>query len=186
MLNKIKITIFRIIMFFHNKFVALFNIMKTAILLSKMKEVGDNVHLHQPIWVSNPSKLILKGNLYIGPDAKIGSDGGVIVERNCSIAGGFVIYTYNHNYESKKKLPFDEKRIFKPVYIHSNVWIGFNVSIIPGVTIGEGAVVGMGSVVTKDVPPLAIVGGNPAKVIKYRDKKVYERLKKQKKFFKFV
>jgi len=49
-----------------------------------------------------------------------------------------------------------------------DVWIGRNALIKQGVTIGNGAVVGMGSVVTKDVAPYAIVGGNPAKLIRYR------------------
>ncbi len=53
-----------------------------------------------------------------------------------------------------------------PVTIGNKVWIGFNVIILKGVTIGEGAVVAAGSVVTKDVPPYAIVAGNPAKVVR--------------------
>ena len=54
-----------------------------------------------------------------------------------------------------------------PIVIKDKAWVGFNCIIMKGVTIGEGAVVGAGSVVTKDVPDYAIVGGNPAKVIKY-------------------
>jgi Acetyltransferase (isoleucine patch superfamily) len=54
-----------------------------------------------------------------------------------------------------------------PIVIKDKVWIGFNSIIIKGVTIGEGAVIGAGSVVTKDVPDYAVVGGNPAKVLKY-------------------
>lgn len=49
-----------------------------------------------------------------------------------------------------------------------DVWIGTNAIICSGVTIGQGAIIAAGAVVTKDVPPYAIVGGNPAKVIKYR------------------
>jgi len=54
--------------------------------------------------------------------------------------------------------------------IGNDVWIGENVIIKGGVKIGDGAIVGMGAVVTKDVPPYAIVGGVPAKVLKYRFK----------------
>lgn len=55
-----------------------------------------------------------------------------------------------------------------PVNIGNDVWIGDNVCIKNGITIGDGAVVAMGAVVTKNVPPYAIVGGVPARIIKYR------------------
>lgn len=54
----------------------------------------------------------------------------------------------------------------KPVHIGKNVWIGSNSTVLPGITIGENAVVGAGSVVTKDVPPMTVVAGNPARIIK--------------------
>jgi acetyltransferase-like isoleucine patch superfamily enzyme len=55
----------------------------------------------------------------------------------------------------------------KKIIIKNKAWIGFNSIILKGVTIGEGAVIGAGSVVTVDVPNFAVVGGNPAKIIKY-------------------
>jgi virginiamycin A acetyltransferase len=54
------------------------------------------------------------------------------------------------------------------IIIKNDVWIGVNCTILDGITIGNGAVIAAGSVVTKDVPAYAIVGGNPAKLIKYR------------------
>lgn len=58
--------------------------------------------------------------------------------------------------------------IVKKVCIGNDVWIGMRSIIMPGVKIGDGAVIGAGAIVTKDVPAFAIVGGVPAKVIKYR------------------
>lgn len=65
----------------------------------------------------------------------------------------------------EKNLDFDE---YKTITIGSDVWIGARTVILDGVTVGHGAVIAAGSVVTKDVPPYAIVGGVPAKIIKFR------------------
>ena len=54
------------------------------------------------------------------------------------------------------------------IVLDDDVWIGYNVTILSGVHIGQGAIVAAGAVVTKDVPPYAIIGGVPAKIIKYR------------------
>lgn len=80
-------------------------------------------------------------------------------------------------------LPFDEKVLISPVVIEENVWVASHAIILPGVTVGEGAVVAAGSVVTKSVPSCAVVGGNPAKVIKYRDRERYIKLKGSKRIF---
>lgn len=61
-------------------------------------------------------------------------------------------------------------RFEKPTKVGNDVWIGANVTILRGVTIGDGAVIGANSMVTKDVPPYAIVVGNPARIIKFRFK----------------
>ena len=92
-----------------------------------------------------------------------------------------MIITQNHNYEGEM-IPYDNTYIYKNVTIGECVWFGNRVIVTGNVTIGEGAIIAAGSVVCKDVPPLAIVGGNPAKVIKYRDKEHYYKLKAEGKF----
>ena len=67
--------------------------------------------------------------------------------------------------ESPRRLAADVPS--HPIRIARNVWIGFGACVLPGVRIGEGAVVGARSVVTEDVPPGAVVAGNPARVVRY-------------------
>jgi acetyltransferase-like isoleucine patch superfamily enzyme len=99
---------------------------------------------------------------------------GIQIGVHCKLASGLVIYTYNHVYDGNE-IPYESpgNDILKKVVIEDYVWICADVHICPGVRIGEGAVIGMGAVVTKDIPPLAVAGGCPAKVIKYRDKDKY-------------
>jgi len=78
-----------------------------------------------------------------------------------------VFQNVKHSGPKKKFSEFDFEGIKKTV-IGNDVWIGRRAIIKAGVTVGDGAVIGSGSVVTKDIPPYAIVGGVPAKVIKYR------------------
>jgi virginiamycin A acetyltransferase len=104
---------------------------------------------------------------------------GTEIGRYCSIAKNVYIYTRNHplNYKSShpfffnSRLKIVEKDLIPTtsIVVGNDVWIGVNVIILPSVSfIGDGAVIGAGSIVTKNVPPYAIVAGNPAKVIKYR------------------
>ena len=92
-----------------------------------------------------------------------------------------MIITQNHNYEGTK-IPYDNTYIKKTIHIGECVWFGNRVTVTGNINIGEGAIIAAGSVVCKDVPPLAIVGGNPARVIKYRDKDHYYKLKELRAF----
>ena len=74
-----------------------------------------------------------------------------------------ILATLNHNLDSNHRGDL----LAGAIHIGKNVWIGAHATILPGVAIGEGAVVAAGAVVTKDVPDHTVVGGVPAKVIKY-------------------
>lgn len=101
--------------------------------------------------------------LVIGNYCSIGNDVKFIVESEHPYKGlstyPFKVYNLGYKHEAKSK---------GDIVLKDDVWIGDNSIILSGVTIGQGAIIGAGSVVTKDVAPYAIVGGNPAKVIKYR------------------
>lgn len=115
-------------------------------------------------------------------NALIESSGGVYIGNYVHCGDNLTIFSSNHNYKNSTKIPYDELVIKQKVIIEDFVWIGANVSIVPGVTIREGSIIGMGAVITKDVPHYALVGGNPAKVIKYRNIELFNKLKEEKKF----
>lgn len=104
---------------------------------------------------------------------------GTVIGRYCSFAKHIHILSGNHPTQFKSLHPFfynPSLSVVDRLLIHrrslkvgNDVWVGQNAIILPSVTeIGDGAVVGAGSVVTKNVPPYAIVVGNPARVIRYR------------------
>ena len=76
-----------------------------------------------------------------------------------------IISTQNHKYTRETFEGFEKK----PVIIEDNVWIGYRAIILAGVCVGHNAIIGAGAVVTKDVPPYAIVGGVPARILKMRE-----------------
>ena len=92
------------------------------------------------------------------------------------------IITSNHNYDGGRAIPYDDTNIEKEIVFGDHVWLGDSVVVVGNVTVGEGAIIGAGAVVCGDVPPLAIVGGNPARVLKYRDRDHYFKLKAEGRF----
>ena len=111
------------------------------------------------------------------------------IGRFCSIASGVkFIVSSEHDYHTLSTYPFRvmllktenfEAKSKGDIIIKDDVWIGTNAIILSGVTIGQGAIIAAGAVVTKDVPPYAIAGGNPAQIIKYRfEPEIIEKLKK--------
>lgn len=105
----------------------------------------------------------------IGEHSGIGENCCLYGEIHIGDHAEVVIFTRNHNYMSRNLLILEQGTCEeKPVYIGNDVWIGRRAMIMPGVHIGDGAVIAAGGVITKDVPPYSVVGGVPAKVIKYR------------------
>lgn len=142
---------------------------------ARNSECGADVRINGDGKVLDAARLVLGANVHIGGNYFIDARGEIEIGDNTHISRNLVCYSANHDYEGVV-LPYDNQLIRKKVIIERNVWIGMNVCIVPGVTIGEGAVIAMGAVVNKDVPPLAIVGGNPAKTLKFRDKEHYNKL----------
>lgn len=142
-----------------------------------MKSCGQNFECCSGVSIRSSKNVSVGNDVRIGENCFFNASGGLYIGNNVKFGMRVFIWTTNHNYFAPEKLPYDDIAINKKVVINDNVWVGANVSIIPGVNIGEGAVIAMNSVVTKDVPACAVVGGNPAKILKYRDKDVYYKLK---------
>lgn len=144
-------------------------------ILAQLKQVGKGLHLNGRIAIVQPEQLEVHDNVHIGDNAYIDARGGVVIGANTHISRNVVVHSANHRYEGSC-LPYDDIYECKPTTIGRNVWISTNVVVVPGVHIGEGAIIAAGAVVTKDVPPLAIFGNQPGRVIKYRDRDHYENL----------
>lgn len=135
-------------------------------------------------------RVMIRKNTTIGVDFSIGDYSYISgpinyveaahIGKHCSIARQCVIGVSGHPYHwvttgsmiYTPEYGFIDETVHQPqkgpVIIGNDVWIGINAIISRGVTIGDGAIVGAGAVVTKDVAPYAIVGGAPAKHIKFR------------------
>jgi acetyltransferase-like isoleucine patch superfamily enzyme len=144
---------------------------------------GKNVSFGPFVRATYPERVYLGDDILVGGFAFFHSQGGVRLESG-TILGPYVsIYSADHNYDEADAVPYDGVVVLRPVLVKQNVWIGGHVVITPGVTVGEGAILAAGSVVAKDVPDFAVVGGSPAKVLKYRDRERYERLKAEGKIY---
>lgn len=102
------------------------------------------------------------GIIYASRNAKIH------IGNNCMISYNVHIRTDYHVYQNPQ-LPMKEQGMKeKDIYIGDDVWVGCGAQIMSGVIVGKGAVIGAGAVVCHDVPEYAVVGGVPARIIKYR------------------
>ena len=98
----------------------------------------------------------------------IQGSGGVTIGDNVLVGPGVIIWSSGHEYSGMGPIR-GQPLTFAPVVIEDDVWIGAGAIILPGVTIGKGSVVGAGSVVRKNVPPMAVVVGNPSVEINRRE-----------------
>lgn len=134
---------------------------------------GYHINMHSPVklYADRPNAEIIIGDNTRIHGTCIHAYEKISIGKNCLIAANTQIID-----GSGHDLSFDNpsNRIntigdSNPVVIKNNVWIGANSIILPGVTIGEGSVIAAGSVVTRNIPPMVVAGGNPAKVIKSVD-----------------
>lgn len=117
------------------------------VLLSPFIEIGDNTQINEYSRV--------RANVKIG--------------NNVLIAPGVQLLSINHGFQDIDIPMIEQAEVVGSITVDDDVWIGTNAIVLQNVHIGAHAIVGAGAVVTKDVPPYAIVGGVPAKIIGKRD-----------------
>jgi maltose O-acetyltransferase len=130
-----------------------------------LAKCGQNVNIEKNAEFAYSVEL--GNNSGLGINCRI--SGKTLIGNNVMMGPNVCIFTKNHAFD-RVDIPMNLQGMSKehPVLIEDDVWIGANVIILPGVKISKGSIIGAGSVVTKNVPEYAIVGGNPARVIKYR------------------
>lgn len=138
-------------------------------------QFGNNVSIHRNSIIdctggirSIGEGLIIGNNVGFSPNCFIQVRGTVKIGNNVIFGPGVKIFSESHNYDDPKKFINEQGETRKGVTIGDGIWIGADAIILDGVTVGENSIIAAKSLVNKDVPPYAIVGGIPAKIIKYR------------------
>lgn len=115
--------------------------------------IGNNTSIPKgSVFYCTEASLTIGENVIFGPNPTI-----ITGDHRTDIIGKFII-------DIDEKIPENDK----PVIIEDDVWAGANITILKGVTIGRGSIIAAGALVTKSCPPYSIIGGVPAKIIKYR------------------
>lgn len=114
-----------------------------------------------------------KGKRYsIGEGVVLDLTGNITIGEETEIADGVRIFTHKHHWNSsrdwRKNVQVKDPVTKADLIIGKDVFIGTNAQLLGISYVGDGAIIGAGAIVTKDVPPYAVVVGNPAKIIRYR------------------
>lgn len=144
--------------------------------LESMQALGAGVLVNGQMQL-DPTRTWFGDDVSVNAGLTVFGTGALRVGSHVHFGLNVRIITDNHNFEQPEALPYDKVRLPGDVVIGDCAWIGDSVVIVPGVTVGEGAILAAASVVTRDVEPMAIVGGAPAELIRFRDREHYERLR---------
>ncbi|EKQ67114.1 acetyltransferase (isoleucine patch superfamily) [Leptolyngbyaceae cyanobacterium JSC-12] len=125
--------------------------------------IGQGSSTHMGLRLYTYGHISIGNHCVIDRDCVLDGRGEILIGNNVNISPEVMILTAYHNPDSE-----DFAGVEKSVIVEDYAWLATRALILPGVKIGRGAIVAAGSVVTKDVPPQAIVGGNPARFIRER------------------
>jgi acetyltransferase-like isoleucine patch superfamily enzyme len=141
-------------------------------------EIGPHATLHvgRWAWIGHRTKIrVHEGEVRIGAKTVIGQEctisayQHISIGRECIVADRVMLIDFDHGVVEVDR-PIRLQGIYKrDVRVSHNVWIGYGACLLRGVTVGENSILGASAVVTRDVPPNAVVGGVPARLIRTRD-----------------
>lgn len=126
------------------------------------KPLDDSTTLLPPLYIDYGKPVTIGKGCFIQQCCTFFGRGGITIGNDVFIGPKVNLITINHDPNPDNR----SATYGRPIVIEDKVWIGINSTILPGVRIGYGAIVGAGSVVTKDVPAMTVVAGNPARIIK--------------------
>lgn len=130
-------------------------------------EAASDINVERNVFFGSGRGFKMGSRSGLGINARL--QGPLTIGNNVMMGPDVMIYTQNHRTDRVDIPMIDQGNSEKrEVIIGDDVWIGARCIIMPGVKIGEGSILAAASVITKDVPPYAVVGGVPAKVIKMR------------------
>lgn len=129
-------------------------------------KIGKGSTIHTKARFYDPRNIFIGEDTIVGEGAVLDGRDKLTIGNHVDIASEVMIYNSQHDVNQENFFATNA-----PVTIEDYVFIGPRVIILAGVTVGKGAIIGAGAVVTKDVPPYAMVGGVPAKIIGERRNK---------------
>lgn len=131
--------------------------------------VGAGVKVWRDVWIDDYRNLSIGDHVTIGKSVMLICGGTVVIGDRAMIGHGAKILSGGHRIPTAAESPMRWSGPDRaPITIEADAWIGAGAIVLPGVVVGRGAVVAAGAVVTADVPPHAIVGGVPARLIRQR------------------
>ena len=126
------------------------------------KELPECTTVLPPLYIDYGKPVTIGNGCFIQQCCTFFGRGGITIGNGVFIGPKCNLITINHDPNPDNR----SATYGRPIVIEDKVWIGINSTILPGVRIGYGSIVGAQSVVTKDVPPMTVVAGNPARIIK--------------------
>jgi acetyltransferase-like isoleucine patch superfamily enzyme len=142
-------------------------------LHNRCKDVGAKTVIHRSVRFLGEGDVSIGNNVFIARDCLFSiRRSGLVIDDNVMIGPRCMIYDWDHIIDpAQNSIRYNADHLLSENSVHlmNDCWIGSGSIILAGIRVGLGAVIGAGAVVTKDVPPYAVAGGNPARFIRWRE-----------------